>query len=129
MAFSDVKISYYQSMFRIRSRRFLVFAVVIQIACVLPSTGAAQVASSQIQDQVQEHFLAAQQAQQQGRLDDAVAEYQGSRAAPARIARGVRESWAGLLRSGKIRAIPREALAIGGQAEARNARSEPLAGN
>ena len=75
MAFSDVKISYYQSMFRICSRRFLVFAAVIQIACVLSSTGAAQVISSQIQDQVQEHFLAAQQAQQQGRLDDAVGEY------------------------------------------------------
>jgi tetratricopeptide (TPR) repeat protein len=75
MAFSDVKINYYQSMFRIRSRRFLVFAFVIQIACVLSSIGTAQVASSQIQDQVQEHFLAAQQAQQQGRLDDAVGEY------------------------------------------------------
>jgi tetratricopeptide (TPR) repeat protein len=76
MAFSDVKISYYQSMFRIRSRRFLVFAGVIQIACVLPSIGAAQVANSQIQAQVQEHFLAAQQAQQRGQLNDAVAEYQ-----------------------------------------------------
>ena len=67
--------NYYQSMFRIRSRRFLVFAAVIPIACVLSSGGAAQVLSSQIQDQVQEHFLAAQQAQQQGRLDDAVGEY------------------------------------------------------
>ncbi len=76
MAFSDVKIHYYQSMFRIRNRRFLVFAAVIQIACALSSAGTAQVLSSQIQDQVQEHFLAAQQAQQQDRLDDAVHEYQ-----------------------------------------------------
>jgi tetratricopeptide (TPR) repeat protein len=75
MAFIDVKINYYRSMFRIRSRRFLVFAAVIQIACVLSSGGAAQVADSQIQAQVQEHFLAAQQAQQHGQLDDAVAEY------------------------------------------------------
>jgi tetratricopeptide (TPR) repeat protein len=67
--------NYYQSMFRIRSRRFLVFAVVISIACGLSSDGAAQVVSSQNQDQVQEHFLAAQQAQQQGRLEDAVGEY------------------------------------------------------
>ena len=76
MAFSDVKINYYQSMFRIRSRRFLVFAAMIQIACVLSSAGTAQVINSQIQAQVQEHFLAAQQAQQRGQLDDAVAEYQ-----------------------------------------------------
>jgi tetratricopeptide (TPR) repeat protein len=76
MAFSDVKISYYQSMFRICSRRFLVFAAAIQIACMLSSTGTAQVINSQIQAQVQEHFLAAQQAQQRGQLDDAVAEYQ-----------------------------------------------------
>jgi tetratricopeptide (TPR) repeat protein len=75
-AFSDVKINYYQSMFRIRSRRFLAFALVIPIACLLSSGGAAQVANSQIQDQVQAHFLAAQQAQQRGQLDDAVAEYQ-----------------------------------------------------
>jgi len=75
MAFSDVKINYYQSMFRIRSRRFLVFAAVIQIVCVLSSAGAAQVIDSQIQSQVQKHFLAAQQAQQRGQLDDAVAEY------------------------------------------------------
>jgi tetratricopeptide (TPR) repeat protein len=76
MAFSDVKINYYQSMFRIRSRRFLVFAVVIQTACVLSSTGTAQVIDSQIQAQVQEHFLAAQRAQQQGQLDEAITEYQ-----------------------------------------------------
>jgi tetratricopeptide (TPR) repeat protein len=76
MAFSDVKIRYYQTMFCIHSRRFLVFASVIPIACLLSSGGAAQVVSSQIQDQVQEHFLAAQQAQLQGLLDDAVSEYQ-----------------------------------------------------
>ncbi|HUD14486.1 MAG TPA: tetratricopeptide repeat protein [Terracidiphilus sp.] len=75
MAFSDVKIHYYQSMFCIRSRSFLAFSAVITIACVLSLAGVAQVVSSQIQDQVQEHFLAAQQAQQQGRLDDAVGEY------------------------------------------------------
>ncbi|MGO9336452.1 MAG: tetratricopeptide repeat protein [Terracidiphilus sp.] len=75
LAFSDVKINYYQSMFRIRSRRFLVFAAVIQIACALSSAGTAQVADSQSQAQVQEHFAAAQQAQQQGQLDAAVAEY------------------------------------------------------
>ena len=46
MAFSDVKIHYYQSMFRIRSRRFLVFAAMIPIACVLSSVGTAQVVSS-----------------------------------------------------------------------------------
>jgi tetratricopeptide (TPR) repeat protein len=76
MAFRDVKIHYYQSMFRIRSRRLLIFAAGIPIACVLSSAGAGQVVDSQIQAQVQEHFMAAQQAQQQGRLDDAVAEYQ-----------------------------------------------------
>jgi len=75
MTFSDVKIHYYQTMFRIHSRRFLVFASVIPIAWLLSSGGAAQVVNSQIQDQVQKHFLAAQQAQQQGRLDDAVGEY------------------------------------------------------
>ncbi|MGD0737498.1 MAG: tetratricopeptide repeat protein [Terracidiphilus sp.] len=62
-------------MFRISSRRLLVFVASIQIACVLSLAGAAQVVSSQIQDQVQEHFLAAQQDQQQDKLDDAVHEY------------------------------------------------------
>jgi tetratricopeptide (TPR) repeat protein len=76
MAFSDVKTHYYQSMFRIRRRSFLVSSAVIPIACVLSSASTAQVVSSQIQTQVQEHFLAAQQAQQRGQLDDAVAEYQ-----------------------------------------------------
>ena len=70
-----MKINYYQSMFRIRSWRFAVFAAVIPTACALASGGAAQVVSSQIQDQVQAHFIAAQQDQQQGRLDDAVREY------------------------------------------------------
>jgi tetratricopeptide (TPR) repeat protein len=76
MAFSDVKIQYYQSMFRIRIRRFLVFVAVILIACVSSMVGIAQVASSQIQDQVQDHFHAAQQDQQQGLLDAATHEYQ-----------------------------------------------------
>ncbi len=75
MAFSDVKIHYYQSMFRIHSRRFLVFASVIPIVCVLSSGATAQAVSSQIQAQVQERFLAAQQDQQQGLLDAAVREY------------------------------------------------------
>ncbi len=75
MAFSEVKIHYYRFMFRCRCRRFLVFPVLISIAYVLSLAGTAQVVSSQIQDQVQGHFLAAQQAQQQDRLDDAVREY------------------------------------------------------
>jgi len=92
MAFSDMKINYYQSMFRIRSRRFLFLAAAIQIACVLSLAGAAQVVSSQIQDQVQEHFLAAQQAQQQGRLDDAVHEY----LAVLKLAPGLPEAYVNL---------------------------------
>jgi tetratricopeptide (TPR) repeat protein len=75
MAFSDVKINYDQSMLRIRCRRFVVFAAVIQMGCVLPLASAAQVVGSQIQDQVQEHFVAAQQDQQQDKLEDAVHEY------------------------------------------------------
>ena len=75
MACNDVKIIYHQSMFRIRSRRFPIFAALIPIAFVLSSGGAAQVVNSQIQTQVQQHFAAAQQAQQQGRLEDAVGEY------------------------------------------------------
>ncbi len=70
-----MKIPYYQSMFRMPSRRFLVYSAVIPIASVLSFAGTAQVLSSQVQNQVQEHFLAAQQAQQQDRLDDAVHEY------------------------------------------------------
>ena len=76
MGFSDVKIHYYQSMFRFRCRRFLCFAGVIPIVCALSSVGTAQVGNSKIQAQVEEHFLAAQQAQQQGRLDAAAHEYQ-----------------------------------------------------
>jgi len=75
MTFRDLKIHYYQSMFRIQSRRFLVPSVLIPVVWVLSLAGTAQVFSSQIQDQVQEHFIAAQQAQQQGQLDDAVHEY------------------------------------------------------
>ena len=75
MAFIEVKINYYQSMFRILSRRIPIFVAMIPIACVLSSAVAAQVVDSQIQAQVQEHFLAAQRAQQQGQLDAAVAEY------------------------------------------------------
>jgi tetratricopeptide (TPR) repeat protein len=75
MALSHVRMHYYQTMFRTRSRRSLIFSALISIACVLSLAGAAQDVSSQIQDQVQEHFLAAQQAQQQGRLEDAVHQY------------------------------------------------------
>jgi tetratricopeptide (TPR) repeat protein len=96
MAFSNVKIHYYQSMLRIHSRRLLVFAAMIPIACVLSSGGTAQVVSSQIQnqvqDQVQAHFLAAQQDQQQNRLDDAVREYQ----AVLRLQPGIPEVFANL---------------------------------
>ena len=75
MAFSEVKIHYYRFMFRCRCRRLLVFSALISTACMFSLAGTAQVVSSQIQDQVQEHFLAAQQAQQQDRLDDAAHEY------------------------------------------------------
>jgi len=75
MAFSDVRIHYYRSMFHCRCRRFPVFSAMVSIACVFSLAGTAQVASSQIQDQAQEHFLAAQQAQREDRLDDAVHEY------------------------------------------------------
>ena len=92
MAFSDVKKHYYQSMFRIRSRRFLVFSALIPIACALSLAGTAQVVSSQIQDQVEEHFVAAQQAQQQGRLDDAVHEY----LAVLKLAPGLPEAYVNL---------------------------------
>src|ERR1039457_3156411 len=92
MAFSDVKIHYYQSMFRIRSLRFLFFSTLIPIACVLSLAGDAQVVSSQIQDQIQEHFLAAQQAQQQDRLDDAVHEY----LAVLKLAPGLPEAYVNL---------------------------------
>jgi tetratricopeptide (TPR) repeat protein len=92
MAFSDAKIHYYQSMFRTPGRRFLVFSALIPIACVLSLAGTAQAVSSQIQDQVEEHFLAAQQAQQQGRLDDAVHEY----LAVLKLAPGLPEAYVNL---------------------------------
>jgi len=75
IALTNMKILYYRSMFRTRSSRFLFFPTAISIACVFSLVGNGQVTSSQIQDQVQEHFRAAQQAQQQDRLDDAVNEY------------------------------------------------------
>jgi len=75
MALSSEKTHYHQYMFCNGSGRLLVFASVISAACLLSSGGAAQAVRSQVQDQIQEHFLAAQQAQQQGRLDDAVGEY------------------------------------------------------
>ncbi len=76
MAFSDVKTHYYQFMFFICSRRFLIVASVIPIACASALAAAAQVVSSQVQDQVHEHFIAAQQDQQNGLLDAAAHEYQ-----------------------------------------------------
>jgi len=75
MVFNDVKTHYHQFMFRIRTRRFPHFFAVIQIAWVLSLASTAQGVSSQTQDQVQVHFLAAQRDQQEGRLDDAVDEY------------------------------------------------------
>lgn len=92
MALSNVKIHYYQSMFRIRGRCFLVFFAPIPIACMSLLAGAAQVVSSQIQDQVQKHFLAAQQAQRQDRLDDAVHEY----LAVLKLAPGLPEAYVNL---------------------------------
>ncbi len=79
MAFTGMKIHYNRSMFSIRSRGFLVFSAAVPIAYMFSLFGTAQAVSSQgqdkVQDQVQQHFLAAQQAQEQGRLDDAVGEY------------------------------------------------------
>src|ERR1700739_2310813 len=59
-------------MLRILSGRFLLFPVAAAIACVLLSSCGAQESNSE----VQKHFLAAQQDQQQGRFDAAVEEYQ-----------------------------------------------------
>ena len=77
--FSEVKIHYYESMFRFRIRRLQAYSAVISIVCVFSLAGTARIAGPQTQDQVQEqvqqHFLAAQQAQHQDRLDDAVNEY------------------------------------------------------
>jgi tetratricopeptide (TPR) repeat protein len=74
-----MKIHYYQSMFFTRRRRLLIVSAIVPIACLLLITGGAQVGSSQVrnevEDQVSEHFQAAQKAQQQDRLDDAVHEY------------------------------------------------------
>jgi len=92
MAISEVKMHYYQSMFRIRSRSFLVLCAVIPIACVVSLAGAAQVANVQNQDQVQEHFIAAQKAQQQGQLDNAVNEYR----AVLKLAPGLPEAYVNL---------------------------------
>jgi tetratricopeptide (TPR) repeat protein len=92
MPFSNVKIHYYQSMLRIHVRRLPILAAMIPIACVLSSGGVAQGVSSQIQDQVQAHFVAAQQDQQQGHLDDAVREYQ----AVLRLQPGIPEVYANL---------------------------------
>ena len=79
MASSPMKIHYHQSMFFTRSRRLLILSSIMPIACLLLITGSAQVGSSQVrnevEDQVSEHFQAAQKAQQQDRLDDAVREY------------------------------------------------------
>lgn len=58
-------------MFYIFTRRSVFFSAVIAMACSLPASSLAQDALSQ----VQEHFLAAQQDQRQGRLDAAVQEY------------------------------------------------------
>ena len=76
IAVIEVKMHYHQPMFRVRSRQVLFQAALILIANVLLAAGAAQVGSPRTQDQVQEHFRAAQQAQQQDRLDDAAHEYQ-----------------------------------------------------
>ena len=80
MRFIEVKIHYYQFMIPGRGLRFLFFSAVIPIAYLSSLAGKAQVVSSQtrnqVQDQVQEHFHAAQQDQQQGLLDAAVREYQ-----------------------------------------------------
>jgi tetratricopeptide (TPR) repeat protein len=92
MAFINVKIHYYQSMFRIRSRHFFGFAAATSVAYALSLAGTAQVVSSQIQDQIQEHFLAAQQAQQQDRFEDAVHEY----LAVLKLAPGLPEAYVNL---------------------------------
>jgi tetratricopeptide (TPR) repeat protein len=58
-------------MFCTLSGRYLLFPGVITIGCLLSASSGAQESSSPIQ----EHFLAAQQDQQQGLLDEAVREY------------------------------------------------------
>ncbi len=79
-------------MFCCLCRRFLIFSALISIACELSLAGVGQVASSQIPDQVQEHFVAAHQAQQQGQLDDAVREY----LAVLKLAPGLPEAYVNL---------------------------------
>ncbi|HEY1902161.1 MAG TPA: tetratricopeptide repeat protein [Terracidiphilus sp.] len=59
-------------MFRIRFRRYLLLPGCFLIACLLRCPSGAQQASPQVRD----HFLAAQQDQQNGSLDAAVHEYQ-----------------------------------------------------
>ena len=92
MAFSNRKIHYYRFMFRWPCRRLLLFFGLILNVCALSLAGAAQVLSSEVQDQVQEHFLAAQQAQQQDRLEDAVHEY----LAVVKLAPGLPEAYMNL---------------------------------
>lgn len=96
MACIDVKVHYDQVMFRTPILRFPVFALMISIASLLSSGGAAQDVHAQTQDQVQnqvqEHFLAAQQDQQQGLLDQAVHEYQ----AVLRLQPGIAEAYINL---------------------------------
>jgi len=92
MAISEDQMHYYQSMFRIRHLRFLVFFALILIEYALSLGGAAQGVSSQNQDQVEEHFRAAQLAQQQGRLDNAVDEYR----AVLKLAPGLPEAYVNL---------------------------------
>jgi tetratricopeptide (TPR) repeat protein len=75
-------------MFRILPGRFLMFLCVIAMACVLLSPSRAQQPASP----VQEHFLAAQQDQQQGRLDAAAQEYQ----TVLRLQPGLPEAYANL---------------------------------
>src|ERR1700677_2708230 len=58
-------------MFSTRSRRILSIVGILAAACALSSSDAQQSNS-----QAQEHFLAAQQDQQQGRLDRAAEEYE-----------------------------------------------------
>jgi tetratricopeptide (TPR) repeat protein len=79
-------------MFRIRSWRCLFHFLLIPFASALSLAGTAQVVSSQIQDQVQEHFLSAQQAQQQGQLESAVHEY----LAVLKLAPGLPEAYVNL---------------------------------
>jgi len=75
-------------MLRIRSSRLFVLRHAIASACLLLSAAGAQESNSK----VQEHFLAAQQDQQQGRLDAAADEYK----AVLRLAPGLPEAYVNL---------------------------------